>query len=218
MYQWDDLNPKGYNNRMGKYKTKVQLDFILKNIGNSNTIFDMGGGSGRFAIPLIKLGFDVTVIDLDQGAIDLCKKKGIKKAICGNVLDYNQERFDAAIAMELFLVTEPDAIISHAYNILNPEGVLIFTCVNKNSWRYKLRKLRKNRSYNYDKYSYEEYLELISKNRFEIIETKGFVWMPFKVNSNNILIPVFAKLEKFLRLSKWLSQSPSFIFYCKKKT
>ena len=50
-YNWDYLDKKAYNNKVGDYKFRREYEFIVENGKNHfNTIFDLGGGSGRFAI------------------------------------------------------------------------------------------------------------------------------------------------------------------------
>jgi len=224
-YLWDEKNPKGYYNRAGIYKTKVEYDFIKSHILNnqktmvlsrSPQILDLGGGSGRFALPLLKSGFDITVVDLDPKAIELCKHKGITKSYCCDIRNTDLTGFDVILAMELFLVTPPADVFKVSNQKLVKEGLFIFVGTNKNSWRNKLHNLRKRKSKNYGELSVKEYEDLVLVNGFEIIDIKGFNWIPFKVNSNNILIPVIAKLESVLRLNKWLYQSPWLLFACKK--
>jgi 2-polyprenyl-3-methyl-5-hydroxy-6-metoxy-1,4-benzoquinol methylase len=216
-YQWDIENPKGYNNRSGFYKTKVEYAFIKSHISNNQkTILDMGGGSGRFALPLIKAGYDVTVVDLDSNAIELCKKRGITKSYCSDIRNFELNGFDIVLAIELFLVTPPEIVFEIANQKLAKDGLFIFVANNKDSWRYKLHTSRTNVSKNYGELSVKEYENLLVKNRFCIIDIKGFNWLPFKVSSNNILIPLFSKIESFFRLYKWLGQSPWLLFACKK--
>jgi len=82
-YLWDEDNPLGYKNRMGLYKTKMELEFIKSCLPNHKLeILDIGGGSGRFALPLSKLNHDVTTIDISKDAIDLAKHKGLIKSYC----------------------------------------------------------------------------------------------------------------------------------------
>ncbi|MES2139025.1 MAG: methyltransferase domain-containing protein [Bacteroidota bacterium] len=216
-YLWDEKNPKGYYNRSGIYKTKIELDFIKSYISNnSKTILDLGGGSGRFALPLLKSGFDITVVDLDPRAIELCKRRGIVKSYCCDLKNIDLKGYNVVLAIELFLVTPPQEVIKISYQKLTDEGLFIFVGTNKNSWRNKLHNLRKNKSTNYGELSIKEYENLVVQNGFEIIKIKGFNWMPFKVNSNNVLIPLFSAFESILRLDKWLNQSPWLLFACKK--
>jgi 2-polyprenyl-3-methyl-5-hydroxy-6-metoxy-1,4-benzoquinol methylase len=217
-YLWDEKNREGYNNRSGFYKTKNELDFILKHLNTCpNIILDMGGGSGRFAKPLIQRGHDVTVVDLNAEAIELCKESGIIKAYCRDIRDLLPEKFDVVTAIELFLVTTPLEVFNAAYDQLKTDGILIFVGTNKRSWRYKLHNLRKRKSKNFGELTIDEYLELLKWSRFELIDIKGFNWMPFRVNSNNILIPLFTFIERILGLGRWLNQSPWLLVACRKK-
>src|ERR1035437_848366 len=216
-FQWEIENPKGYNNRSGIYKTRIEFNFIKSHISNlQKSILDLGGGSGRFALPLIKEGYDVTVVDLDSNAIELCKKRGITKSYCNDIRDFESIDFDIVLAIELFLVTSPKVVLEVANRKVSKNGLFIFTATNKDSWRYKLHNLKTNKSKNYGEFSLSEFENLIIENGFSIIDIKGFNWMPFKVNSNNILIPLISKLESFFRLDKWLGQSPWLLFAVKK--
>ena len=216
-YQWDEKNPKGYYNRSGFYKTKVEYEFIKSHISdNQKTILDMGGGSGRFALPLIKAGYDVTVVDLDSNAIELCKNKGITKSYLSDIRDFEPDGFDMVLAIELFYVTPPEIVFEIASHKLAKDGLFIFAAINKDSWRYKLHNLRANKSKNYGELSVKEYENLVVENGFSVIDIKGFNWMPFNVSSDNNLIPLFSKIESLFRLYKWLGQSPWLLFACQK--
>lgn len=216
LYLWDDENPSGYKNRMGFYKTKHELDFILHSLTKDPlTILDIGGGTGRFALPLCKLGYKVTNIDIDPIAVELSKMKGIEESYCINLEDFEGSGYDAVLAIEIFLVTKPELLMSKANQLLKGNGILIFVGSNTWSWRFYLHKLRKNRSPSYH-LNLLQYKELIQKYGFEICRIKGFHWLPFRVNSNNILIPFFEKIEKLFRLDHFLAQSPWLLFSCKK--
>jgi predicted RNA methylase len=216
-YLWDINNPEGYGNRSGYYKTQIEYDFIRSHIPDpKQMILDMGGGSGRFALPLVELGYDLTVIDLDSNAIDICKQNGIEKSFNCDIRNFDSGFFDVVLAMELFLVTPPHEVFDVANRKLLMNGTFIFVATNKKSWRYKLHNLRIRKSKNYGEFSLKEYKGLISKFGFSVIDVKGFNWIPFRVNSNNILISGFAKIENILRLNKWLDQSPWLIFACRK--
>ena len=216
-YLWDENNPLGYKNRMGLYKTKRELEFIKSCLPNHKLeILDIGGGSGRFALPLSQLNHDVTIIDISNDAIELAKQKGLMKSYCINLIDFNGKKYDVALAIELFLVTEPNEVFKNSNRLIKKGGILIFVCTNNQSWRYKLRNLRKNKTKNYDNYNLIQYKELLYNNEFEVDKIEGFNWMPFSVNSNNILIPFFEKLEKLFMFKKWLQQSPWFLIACKK--
>lgn len=74
-YIWDTNNLKTYKNVMGIYKTEITYKFITKYLMNNTKILDIGGGSGRFAIPLEMNKHDVTIIDPDSGAMKILRNK-----------------------------------------------------------------------------------------------------------------------------------------------
>ena len=54
-YNWDYLDTKAYNNKVGQYKFRREFNFIKNNGENKfENVLDIAGGSGRFALPLRK--------------------------------------------------------------------------------------------------------------------------------------------------------------------
>jgi 2-polyprenyl-3-methyl-5-hydroxy-6-metoxy-1,4-benzoquinol methylase len=216
---WDIKNPEGYYNRAGFYKTKTEYKFIKDHIpeGHNLKIIDLGGGSGRFAILLSKEGHEVTVVDKSEEAISLIKERGHKKAFCSDVFTFQSViKYDMAIAIEVVdYFDDFVSFLNKVKSFTNNQSLFIFSVHNKDSWRFKIRNWRRKKT-KYNNLFFKDYLKDISDSGFEIIDIKGFNWMPFRVNSNNILIPLFSKLESILRLNKWLYQSPWLLFACKK--
>jgi len=221
-YLWDINNPLGYLNRMGSYKTKKELSFILKYIEkNKLKILDIGGGSGRFAIPLAKLNHDVVVIDISGEALKILNNNNVYiKSINQNYMDMTigDEYYDAIIAIEsldYFNSSVLPKVFSKIYSQLNPSGIFIFTITNSHSWRFKLARLFKRKNY-FDSIRYKECISLLKETHFKIIAEEGFVWMPFVVNSNSFLVKYFEKIELLFRFNKWINQSPWILFAVKK--
>jgi 2-polyprenyl-3-methyl-5-hydroxy-6-metoxy-1,4-benzoquinol methylase len=217
-YLWDTSNPLGYGNQMGNYKTTKVVEFVKRHIiTHTNKILDMGGGSGRIALPLLKEGYtNLSLVDLDRDAIQLCHQRGISNAYCSIIEKFDQTGFDTVLAIELFIVTSPQDVIQQANKKLREGGTFIFTGTNKLSWRYWLHKKRKKTTKNLGEYTLSEYRQLIVKNGFSILRIEGYNWMPFKVNSNTVLIRFFAGIENLFFLRYWLKQSPYLLFACKK--
>ncbi len=85
-YVWDVSNPNSYNNKMGKYKYEIEYSFITKYLIPNSNILDLGGGSGRFAIPIHNMGYDITVLGKNLEALDILKK--INSKICTAHCDF----------------------------------------------------------------------------------------------------------------------------------
>jgi len=75
-YNWDYLDKKAYNNKVGNYKFRREFKFIIKN-GNSHfeKVPDIAGGSGRFAIPLSQYSSTIHVLDINQDALQLIHER-----------------------------------------------------------------------------------------------------------------------------------------------
>jgi SAM-dependent methyltransferase len=216
-YLWDENNPEGYANRIGIYKKKIEFGFISKFIDPSiTTIIDIGGGSGRIAHNLKNLNKDITIVDVNETAVSLAKERGLN-AYCSDILYFNEiYKYDMAIAIEsLDYIENKSVFFNKVYSLLNDNGYLIFTIPNIKSWRYILRHFKKRKT-DYYHSTYYQYKRLIKDAGFDFISSEGFMWMPFKVNSNNRLIPAIQFIEGISGLKKFISQSPWIIISCKK--
>ncbi len=218
-YLWDIHNPDGYGNRAGRYKTQIEHNFIARHLmADHKTILDLGGGSGRFALPLMKEGYDVTVVDLSKDAIGLCKERGIANSFCMDIRQFPGREFDVVLAIELFLTTPPEQVFEIAFDKLRKDGLFVSVVSNRHSWRYRLHRLRKNRSHNYGELSLDEFTALLQKHQFRIMSIQGFNWIPLTVNSDSVLVECFAHVERTFRLDRWLSQSPWLLVACTKNS
>jgi len=221
MFFWDIENTKAYNNKMGRYKTKYVLNFINKYVKNSMRILDIGGGSGRFAIPLYERGHDILLIDKSNEAADVLSKRcsGIKYIIDNfeNVeFDPRSEKFDLIIIIEVLLYFKDwSKTFGKLYNLLKDDGVIIFTATNKYSWRFLLKQMLKNKQ-DYTVLSLNEYYKILKQNNFIVDRIEGFLWIPCKLDSNSIFVNIFSFIEKKIYLNSYISQSPWLLFAIKK--
>ena len=222
-YNWDYLDKRAYNNKVGYYKFRREFKFIVENgKDNFNKILDIAGGSGRFAIPLCQYSKHITALDINQEALKLLKDRE-------NSIETIQADFSVVELTDLYsLILCIEAIgyfqnlevfFSKVNKILTDDGRFIFTYTNPNSWRFYLRKLKhwKNGYHPYNELELTEFKSLLSKNNFQIDKMEGMNWIPLTLGSNSILVLLFEKTEKLFRLLKWYSQSPWILFSVKKK-
>ncbi len=214
-YQWDIENPKGYANAMGRYKTDKELAFVLDHvIGEQKHILDLGGGSGRFAIPLADRGHHVTVVDISEDALRRLRRRNRSRISihCADFLVHTFERqFDMVLAIEsiqYFTSVSLEALFTKIHSTLLPGGRFVFTELNSRSWRYALHTLRERKRLHEKVAAPEEYKTALRDVGFELLSMEGFVWMPFTVSSNSRLVPLFESIEHALHLNRWIAQSP----------
>jgi SAM-dependent methyltransferase len=74
---------------------KEALDYV------SGRVLDIGCGAGRHALYLQGKGFDITGIDISPLAIQVCKLRGLKKAMVMSIdeTDFESNSFDTIIMM-----------------------------------------------------------------------------------------------------------------------
>lgn len=221
-YLWDPQNKNTYDNRSGHYKYNRELTFILKSIQEPDSrILDIAGGSGRFAIPLQKLKNHLTVIDINNEAIEILKNRSSDiKSICADFTEIDlTDKYSYLLCIEaLGYFRNWPFFFQKAHNLLTKDGRLILTYTNPQSWRFRLRKIRsgkKSTDYNYMKWS--EFKQLITKAGFDIESCEGMNWIPLPLTSNSIFVNVFSLAERILRLNRWHNQSP-WILVCLKKS
>ena len=226
-YVWDVNYKKTYNSRTGHYKFKKEFTFI-KNYTTDKikNILDIGGGSGRFAIPLLDFCKDITLIDINEKAIETLKKRSNKiRAICADFLQYattQHNSYDLVLCIEAFGNFEDQNQFFEKINeLLAENGTFIFTSINIKSWRFYMRHIHHNyflkRSpMRYYDSSISKLEILLDKHNLKIERIEGMNWIPLPLTSNSWLVPVFAFIEKRFKLYKWINQSPMWLIAVKK--
>jgi SAM-dependent methyltransferase len=210
---WDARNPLGYANRTGAYKTGIEWSFIRGHLPRPPaSVLDIGGGSGRFALRLMNEGFALTVADKDAPSLRLLQERAGAHApalICSDFRDATIPGvFEAAIAVEC-LENMPFAdVLGRVRGLLKPQGVFVFTVLNRSSWRFGLRRLagREEKGEFVERLS--DYRSAWEQAGFEEVGTRGFMWTLLTVTSNSRLVPLFVGTERVLRLHSLVGQSP----------
>lgn len=207
---------------MGQYLTVKEHEFIdiFLNKKFKNRLFlDIGGGSGRFAIPIFRKGANISVLDCDLKAISKLNNKN-KNIPCiigdGEKLPFKANTFDVVLIIEAIeYMQDKNLFIKECYRVLRKNnGLLIITILNKFS--YKM--FHPNRKKRPDFYftSYVKFKNWLKKHQFDVESAYGFNWIPMNRTSDNFLIPFFAKLESILKLKYFPSISPWVIIFAKK--
>ncbi len=61
---------------------------------------DIGAGAGSHALYLQnERNLDVTALDISPKSIEVCQLRGIRKAVCENILDYSGQTFDTILLL-----------------------------------------------------------------------------------------------------------------------
>jgi 2-polyprenyl-3-methyl-5-hydroxy-6-metoxy-1,4-benzoquinol methylase len=203
----------GYANRMGSYKTRIEYEFIRRHIPPAPAhVLDIAGGSGRFATKLLNAGYDVTVNDVDEQSLHTLQERCFNarpKVLLGDFLTTQVPgQFDCALAMECLDRMPFEHAVARAYALLRRGGIFVLTALNSGSWRFAARRILGRAPEIEYVMNTRSYAEAFTRAGFDILALRGLMWMPFVVNSNSPLVPLFENVERVFRLSATYSQSP----------
>lgn len=228
-YYWDIANAT----RMGDYLTRVEKRFLssyLKRNGQIQSILDVGGGSGRIAIPLSKLGYEIFVTEVDPLPLLILKSKrreldAIVLEKKSKVLPFRSGSFDLILCLQVIALSEEaDWFFPECHRILNENGSLIFTILNRKSYKGILRswQLTKDllRGEYWKKKEYRKTLPEIHCNLkragFSSVLARGYNWIPLKRSSDHWFVPFLAFIEERMGLQYLPFISPWVLMAAKK--
>jgi ubiquinone/menaquinone biosynthesis C-methylase UbiE len=86
--------------------TQDEVAALAKALEGCKTVLDVGVGTGRFAKPLVDLGFDVTGVDVSRRMLLKAREKGLERLLLGDAygLPIRDKSFDAAIMIHVLHV------------------------------------------------------------------------------------------------------------------
>lgn len=151
-----------------KISKKIRTDIIVKYLGSSpKNVLDVGGGSGRYTIELLRNGHFVTLNDLSEKSISLAKRKinNLKidknvKYLEGDILNLNlPENYYDFILCEgstFSYISDAETFLDIAWKSLKADGILYLTAsslygilINKSEIIKKLLTTKDESKWNY---------------------------------------------------------------------
>lgn len=117
---------------------KIDNDIVLyKSLAKKygNKVLDLGCGSGRITLPLLKEGCKVTAVDMSEDMLDILKKKADSenlRIVKGDMCDIDlQEKYNLAIlpVSTIMLIKDKEKLLKNVYKCLEQGGVFAF-CYN----------------------------------------------------------------------------------------
>lgn len=196
--------------RMGRYLTQVEVNFILEtvNLKRLKLLLDVGAEAGRFSVFASGKKVDVIGIDIDLYGLKRLKLKDRKVNVIqadAQSIPLKDETVDSVFMIEVLdYIPELYSTLAESRRILRQEGSLVLSFGNNSSPKGKLKKLG-GKSY---AHSYQDVIGALRKSGFRITKKTGYNWLPFGRTSENFLVPLMARAERFLGLRRVTRYSP----------
>ncbi len=152
---WDEKGPFKPLHRLNP----IRLDYIKQQICahfdrdykglktyQGLDILDVGCGGGLVCEPMARLGANVTGIDADENAIAVATEHAADndlnityQATSSDALVKTGQKFDVVLALEIIEhVDQPDLFVQSIMNLCKPNGLVIFSTLNRNPKSYAL--------------------------------------------------------------------------------
>lgn len=230
-FLWDRMN----RTRMGRYLTTVEVEFIIEGLARAphvRTVLDVGGGSGRLAIPLQRRGYHVIVTEAEMLPLRWLAAKSpetprVVTSAGAHTLPFRDGAVECILAIEIPPVYE-GWFWAECRRVLTPRGLVIASTANRHSYKGMLhlfagrvgplgRKAGRDGAVGErsDARSARGLEALIRAKGFEIERAQGFNWLPVRRGSNSPLIPFFAVVEKWTGLRRLMPVSPWLLFHAR---
>lgn len=202
--------------------TERDLEIIKSFLPKKGTILDAGGGIGRIAISLAKLGCKVVLLDISKTALNFAKECAEKEKVKidfleGDVcnLKFRDNSFDLVLALRDVVNYSLDVkkAAKELVRVLKNGGYLIASITNKtfwltkvDRWNYKLERI-KNILSTERMLTEKELKELFKGIKVEKIVGSGYC-------SGNIPSEVIKDKNGFVRLENFVGNHPELKFAC----
>ena len=117
-------------------------DAIENHIKPGMKVLELGCGTGQHSGKLIEVGANLTVLDISNLSLEICKKKHnqIKDLVCANIeeMPMPDKSFDAIVSYGCLSYGEPNKVDSEIFRLLKHGGTLIVRDTLNHNFVYKL--------------------------------------------------------------------------------
>ena len=144
-----DKTTTTFHHKISEYVLYENLKEELK-LFSAPIILDAGCGTGKFALKLLKEGFDVTLLDLSEKSLAVAqgkiRKEGFNpRVFSGSVenMPFEDQSFDFVMmnGAVISYTVNPEKALKEAHRVLKKDGLLFFDFFNTIGWGIEIHDL-----------------------------------------------------------------------------
>lgn len=106
------------------------VKFLLKEL-RGNTVIDLGGGEGAYALEIQKAGYDVVVADVNAESLSVAEKNGLKTRLLSLEENLGENQADAIVLIEVLEhVLDPVTFLKSAIGAAKKRVIFTLPCTN----------------------------------------------------------------------------------------
>lgn len=194
----------------GNYINQNEIKSIINHLvilDKNKTVLDIGAGRGRLSLPILDLKFDTYCLDRSEEMITYLSKKFTKKRLIHqSIFDPIQTKvkFDVITGLRFFdhfNIDDQYKILLNLQKVLNKDGKIVLSVLNRNSLEAIFSKFFPYGRYNYY-YSDDEYKDLAKKLNMTVEKKSGYFFIPrgffLRFANQVLLVSLLAKVDKYL--------------------
>ncbi|HEX6818321.1 MAG TPA: class I SAM-dependent methyltransferase [Ktedonobacterales bacterium] len=215
----------------GRYCSQIEKRAVLHVrdlVGRPAAALDVGCESGRWSELLAQRGWRLTCTDISSEALALCQGR-LPDARCllvtpeDTTLPVPDASQDAVLCVEVPMVLQSEWFIAEAARVLAPGGYLVGVHYNPHSLRGLLytyvpgfRSKRRTALFCFTE-SYVAWRSRLLAAGVEMIDERGFGWIPFRKFNRSPLVTLSLDLERRLGLGRVARFGAMVVFVARKR-
>jgi 2-polyprenyl-3-methyl-5-hydroxy-6-metoxy-1,4-benzoquinol methylase len=223
---------EGRDSEGGRYQLTYEIGFInqfVSNLYQPRTLLDVCCGSGSLSSSIHRSDFHTIGLDIDFLALNRYRQlSGGVSLTRGDALcmPFAEVSIDCIIALHCFDHLNRIQFLQECNRVLSDGGFLIFESLNRNSYKWALKRFLHIIKKDSSNRSREKWINIFSCREvllaanycgFDVQAVYGYNWIPFTQASNCRLIKPAAFIERALHMDRFFMISPRFLVVAKKR-
>jgi SAM-dependent methyltransferase len=225
------LRDRRFDTPSERYLFRREYAFVSQLLGDTSRprwLLEVCSGDGWIALPLHGAGLRVMGLDINPVPLNLLRKRASDMPLVlgnGMRLPFSAGSLGGVVAIQCLYFLDYLSFLQECSRVLCKGGLFIFETLNRHSYKWGLKKLRRCLGLGPTAEWYDrqlnvagcgQVLRVVRDYGFDIQAVSGYGWIPFTRKSGSGLVDAMARVERTLRLDRWYEISPRILVAARK--